>query len=78
MSLIELITSGLPTIATRAGGIPERGIEETTMYVSIDIYKMKSAVLKSSAYFRSERYYDDFCDTVERLISLNENDTKLW
>lgn len=36
LSLFEFITSGLPTIATNAGGIPEIGTKETTLFVNME------------------------------------------
>ena len=36
LSLFELITSGLPTIATKAGGMPEIGNNDTTIFVEMD------------------------------------------
>ena len=36
LSLFEMITSGLPTIATRAGGMPEIGNEETTLFIPLE------------------------------------------
>lgn len=47
LSMFELITSGLPTIATRAGGMTEIGTSETTMYISIEnmVEDIKNSVL---------------------------------
>ena len=36
LSLFELIASGLPTIATRAGGMPEIGNSDTTLFVEMN------------------------------------------
>lgn len=61
LSMFELITSGLPTIATHAGGMTEIGTKETTKYISIEnmvediresvmyLYDNKSARQKMSA-----------------------------
>lgn len=47
LSMFELITSGLPTIATQAGGMTEIGTSETTMYISIEnmVEDIKNSVL---------------------------------
>lgn len=36
LSMFEMITSGLPTIATEAGGMPEIGTKDTTLFISLD------------------------------------------
>lgn len=90
LSLFELITSGLPTIATNAGGMPEIGTSETTIFVSKEnivtelrenillLYKnqslregMSESAKKRSLYFTKERFYDDFCNTINKFINLN-------
>lgn len=90
LSLFELITSGLPTIATRAGGMPEIGNENTTIFVSMDniIPELKEGILKlfynpilresmskaaviRSTEFTKQRFYADFCNTINHLIALN-------
>lgn len=47
LSLFELITSGLPTIATNAGGMPEIATKDTTIFVSMDkiVKELKDAIL---------------------------------
>ena len=91
LSMFELITSGLPTIATKAGGMPEIGNVDTTIFVSMQniekelkeailkLYrdsslrnKMHLAALEKSKNFTQRRFYYDFCNTVENLIELNE------
>lgn len=91
LSMFELITSGLPTIATKAGGMPEIGNDDTTIFVSMQniekelkeailkLYrdsslrnKMHLAALEKSKNFTQRRFYYDFCNTVENLIELNE------
>lgn len=91
LSMFELITSGLPTIATNAGGMPEIGTLETTIFVSMDnieielknaiirLYKnpiirekMHIAALKRAEAFTQLRFYNDFCDTVIKLIKKND------
>lgn len=90
LSLFELITSGLPTIATNAGGMPEIGTSETTIFVSKEkiiaelrenillLYnnqslreRMSESAKKRSLYFTKERFYDDFCNTINKFINLN-------
>lgn len=39
LSMIEMIASGLPTIATRAGGMTEIGNEDTTRFIHIDSFQ---------------------------------------
>lgn len=92
LSLFELITSGLPTIATKAGGMVEIGTEETTMFVPLEnlvdnlevgikiLYedsdlceKMSKAALVRSHYFKRERFFNDFCETINRFIELNNS-----
>lgn len=49
LALFELITSGLPTIATKAGGMVEIGTPDTTLFVSLDsnfIESLSSAILQ--------------------------------
>lgn len=48
LSLFELITSGLPTIATRVGGIPEIGTNKTTIFIDIEtiVEDLQNAILK--------------------------------
>lgn len=48
LSLFELITSGLPTIATNAGGMPEIGTNETTIFVSKEniITELKENIIR--------------------------------
>ena len=43
-----MITSGLPTIATRVGGIPEIGTEKTTIFVNLEtiVEDLQNAILK--------------------------------
>ncbi len=91
LSLFEMITSGLPTIATRAGGISEIGTEETTVFVSLQSLKedltnsikalyennvkrtaMSSAAIERSSFFKSNRFYTDFCNEVSSLINQNQ------
>lgn len=91
LSMFELITSGLPTIATKAGGMPEIGNDDTTIFVSMQniekelkeailkLYrdsslrnKMHLAALEKSKNFTQRRFYYDFCNTVENLIEINE------
>lgn len=91
LSMFELITSGLPTIATKAGGMPEIGNDDTTIFVSMQniekelkeailkLYrdsslrnKMHLAALERSKNFTQRRFYYDFCNAVENLIELNE------
>lgn len=90
LSLFELITSGLPTIATKAGGMPEIGTSETTIFVSkeniiaelkeniLHLYNnqslresMSKSAIKRSLYFAKERFYNDFCNTINKFINLN-------
>lgn len=42
LSLFELITSGLPTIATKAGGMVEIGTPNTTKYIVLDEHFVES------------------------------------
>ena len=91
LSLFEFITSELPTIATNAGGIPEIGTKETTLFVNMEsmvadlikainklysepslIQKMKVAAIKRREYFNRIRFYNDFCDTIDRIININK------
>lgn len=91
LSLFELITSGLPTIATKAGGMPEIGNKDTTIFVEMNnivndlikainkLYKdehlrtsMSKAAIKRAELFRQERFYNDFCSTINGFIDLNE------
>lgn len=91
LSLFELITSGLPTIATKAGGMPEIGNDETTIFVSMQnieaelkeamlkLYKdsslrekMHLAAIERAKDFTQKRFYHDFCNSIDRLIELNE------
>lgn len=93
LTLFEMITSGLPTIATYAGGMPEIGNKETTIFVSMDniISELKAAIVKlynerdlgkqmsksaliRSQVFKQERFYNDICDTIDKLIELNNYD----
>lgn len=93
LTLFEMITSGLPTIATKAGGMPEIGNNDTTIYVSMNniIPELKNAIVKlyndkdlrtkmsksakiRSIDFKQERFYNDFCDTVDKIIKLNNYD----
>lgn len=48
LSMFELITSGLPTIATKAGGMPEIGNNDTTIFVSMQNIEaeLKGAIIK--------------------------------
>lgn len=87
LSMFEMITSGLPTIATAAGGMVEIGNKECTIFVSIDhiidelsrainyLYnnpkvceKMRLAAKNQSLKFTKERFYQDFCNTIIKLI----------
>lgn len=91
LSMFEMITSGLPTIATRAGGMTEIGTTDTTQYLSLDnivedlklsikaLYtdeqkreEMKSAAFERSKHFVRNRFFKDFCDTIEMLIDKNK------
>ncbi|MGN1164809.1 MAG: glycosyltransferase family 4 protein [Lachnospiraceae bacterium] len=91
LSMFELITSGLPTIATYAGGMTEIGTQETTIYITIEnmvedikksvlmLYeninlrqKMSVAATKRADYFNRRRFFNDFCDTIDRFIVQNE------
>lgn len=47
LSMFEMIASGLPTIATAAGGMTEIGNTETTLFVSIDnvVQELSNAIL---------------------------------
>lgn len=93
LTLFEMITSGLPTIATKAGGMPEIGTKDTTIYVSMNniIPELKNAIVKlyndrdlrtnmsksaiiRSIDFKQERFFYDFCDTVDKIIKLNNYD----
>lgn len=90
LSMFEMIASGLPTIATAAGGMPEIGNTDSTIFISLDnitekIYesilnlyenpelckKMKMAALKRSAEFTRDKYYNNFCFTLNNLINGN-------
>lgn len=49
LALFELITSGLPTIATKAGGMVEIGTSDTTLFIPLDnnfIESLSSAILQ--------------------------------
>lgn len=54
LSLCELISSGLPTIATKAGGMPEIGTPETTLYVTIEGITTQLSEAISKLYFDAE------------------------
>lgn len=91
LSMFEMITSKLPTIATKAGGMTEIGNDKTTIYVSIEnivddlrnaitlLYKngdirarMSGAAKERAEYFKRDRFYHDFCNTMEQFIELNQ------
>jgi len=86
LSMIEMIASGLPTIATRAGGLPEIGTKKTTIFIHIDsfqkdfiesvqmLYKDETLIrdMKKNAQSRSVFFDKDrfYCDFVKTLSFL--------
>lgn len=90
LSMFEMITSGLPTIATAAGGMTEIGNTDCTIFVHLDniVNELSSAInmlannpqksldmhvaaLKRSDVFSKDRFYKDFCKTIN--VFINEN-----
>lgn len=90
LSMFEMITSGLPTIATAAGGMTEIGNADCTIFVHLDnivdelsraintlannpqkSLDMHVAALKRSDVFAKDRFYNDFCKTIN--VFINEN-----
>lgn len=90
LSMFEMITSGLPTIATAAGGMTEIGNTDCTIFVHLDniVNELSSAInmlannpqksldmhvaaLKRSDVFSKDRFYNDFCKTIN--VFINEN-----
>lgn len=87
LSMFEMIASGLPTIATAAGGMTEIGNPDCTIFVHLDnivsellktiellfnnpekIFSMQLAAKQRALSFTKERFYNDFCGTILKLI----------
>lgn len=49
LTIFEMMASGLPTVATKVGGIPEIGTDETTLFIENDsciVDSIKNSILK--------------------------------
>lgn len=90
LSMFEMITSGLPTIATAAGGMTEIGNQDCTIFINLNnivcdianaindlvnnpqkCLEMHLAAKKRAFAFTKDRYYNDFCKTINNFINGN-------